>query len=197
MPSSGPSHGGAVIVHGGKGALRTANAVVSAESATLKPVDGDEQFGTSVTSADFDRDGHADLAASAPGRELVMVVHGTSHGLRGGRVEPIHLTEMRALSAPGRYGSRLLAADFNHDGFGDLVIGAPGADATAVGSGVIQIVFGGAKHMRIADPRTISRPVENWTDFGVKLRAGTSTATATSTSSRERRTAPTDPPRAT
>jgi hypothetical protein len=172
MPASGPSHAGAVIVQGGAGAPRSANAVVTAESALPHPVDRSEGFGTSVTSADFDSDGHADLAASAPGRELVVVVHGTAHGLRGGRVERIHATEMRTLSAPGRYGSRLLAADFDHDGFGDLVVGAPGADNGAVGSGTIQMLFGGAEDMRIADPKTIPRPVEDWIDFGVKLRAG-------------------------
>jgi hypothetical protein len=102
----------------------------------------------------------------------VLVVHGTSRGLRGGAVERIHPREMRTLAAPGRYGSRLLAADFNRDGYGDLLVGAPGADTDAGGSGTIQILFGGDTHMRTGDPTTVPRPVDEWTDFGAKVRAG-------------------------
>ena len=128
LPTSGPSGAGIVLTHGGRGAAAASDAEVTARAAGLAHLDGREGFGTSVASADFDRDGRADLAVSAPGRDLVLVIHGTARGLRPDRVERIRPSEMRTLEGPGRYGSRLLAADLDRDGYGDLVVGAPDAD---------------------------------------------------------------------
>jgi serine/threonine protein kinase len=169
LPSSGPSQAGAVVVRGRPQSPRASNAVLTTASVGLDSVDGKEDFGTSVASADFDRDGYADLAASAPGRDLVFVIHGSKRGLHGRDSERIRPTEIRT---PGRYGSRLLAADLNGDKRGDLVVGAPGAGADQVGSGAMEILLGGREQMRTGDPKTVQRSVEAWKDFGVKLRAG-------------------------
>jgi predicted Ser/Thr protein kinase len=168
MPGSGGSRAGAVVTRGDR---RSSAALLTAAHALGGRLDGSEGFGTSVASGDFDRDGLADLAVSAPGRDLVVVVHGASGGLRRGRVETIEPSEMQLLGGSGEYGSRLLAADVDRDGFTDLVVGAPAANAGA-GSGAIQILFGGAKRMRVGEPQTITRPVDDWAAFGIKLRAG-------------------------
>ena len=172
MPGSGRSHAGVVVVRDGQRGLASADTVLTPAAARLKRLTGDEGFGTSVASADFDRDGRADLAVSAPGRDLVAVIHGTDKGLRSGDVERIHASDMPIYEGRGRFGSRLLATDMNGDHFGDLVVGAPGADKDATGSGAIQILFGGANGIRTREAQTIFRPVTTWAGFGTKLRAG-------------------------
>jgi predicted Ser/Thr protein kinase len=171
MPGAGPAHAGVVMVRGRR-AGAAANRVLTAADAELGPLRGDEDFGTSISSADFDGDGHADLAVSAPGSDQVVVIHGTAGGLRPARVEHIHASEMRYLKGAGKYGSRLLASDFNRDGLADLLVGAPAADTAGTGSGAIQILFGGRAGMKAGQPQTIFRPVDDWSGFGTKVRTG-------------------------
>ena len=51
-----------------------------------RPRSGDD-FGSGLASADFDRDGHADLAIGTPGRERVSVMYGSRKGLDDRRVD--------------------------------------------------------------------------------------------------------------
>jgi serine/threonine protein kinase len=172
MPGSGREHAGVVIVRDGRRSDASADTVLTAADARLGGDLAGIGFGTSLASADFDGDRRADLAISAPGRDLVAVIHGTQEGLSQGRVEHIRAKEIRTLGGAGRYGSRLLASDINRDGHSDLVVGAPAADRGEGGSGLIQIVFGGSKRLRSGAPQTVPRPVGSWVGFGTKLRSG-------------------------
>jgi serine/threonine protein kinase len=172
MPGSGKAHAGVVVVRDGQRAEAAGDALLTPAVARLKRLTGDEGFGTSIASADFNGDGRADLAVSAPGRDLVAVIHGTGEGLRGGRVKRIGASEIRANDGPGQFGSRLLATDMNRDGFGDLVVGAPNADKDAGGSGSVQILFGSRGGIRTSTTQLIPRPVDAWAGFGTKLRTG-------------------------
>jgi predicted Ser/Thr protein kinase len=169
MPEAGPSRAGAVITWGGG----RANAVLTAADGHVRrPYAGTEAFGTSLASSDFDRDGYADLAASVPGRELVTVLYGSPTGLAGGRVTPIRTLEMRLPEGTGRFGSRILGADLDNDGYGDLAVGAPGADPDGPVSGSIQLLFGGRDGLRPRSTQILPRPEGALVQFGTKLRAG-------------------------
>ena len=169
MPGSGPSGAGIVATWDG----RRASTLLTAQDAHVRtPLNGREGFGTSLASSDFNRDGYADLAVSVPGRELVIVIYGSHTGLKGGRVRTIGTSEMRLPTGSGRFGSRLVGADFNEDGYGDLVVGAPGADPDGPSSGSLQILFGGARGIRPQNARLLPRPVGTLAQFGTKLRAG-------------------------
>ena len=78
---------------------------------------------------------------------------------------------MRMPSGAGRYGYRLAARDFNKDGIGDLVVGAPGVQS-ALASGAVQLIFGSPTGLQIDRPRTIRRPDNTYVEFGSRLRAG-------------------------
>jgi hypothetical protein len=165
-----PVASGVVVVHEGPGS-NDSNVIAPGDAGVRgAPADGD-RFGGGLASADFNRDGLADLAVGAPGRELVSVVYGTEDGLAGGRTDQIPASAMRLPETAGRYGVGLAAADFNGDGFGDLVIGAPGAVPVAAGRGVMQLLFGGADGLEVDRPTAIPPPDDAFRDFGNRIRA--------------------------
>ncbi|HEX6076180.1 MAG TPA: hypothetical protein VFZ32_13055 [Micromonosporaceae bacterium] len=95
-----------------------------------------DKFGYANARGDFNADGYADIAVSAPGEDIgpatdggaVWVFFGSAAGLR-----PNHVTTVDAVDAPipvkdhASLGRSLVAGDNDGDGFDDLAIGAPGA----------------------------------------------------------------------
>lgn len=164
---SGAAGAGVVLDRRGDGTL---DPIRPAAAGVPPPYDGAEHFGRSIASGDFNGDGHADLAASVPGRDFVAVIDGTGGGLNGGAVERVHAGGVRI---EGPFGSRMLAADMNRDGYDDLVIGAPEADPGPEGSGFVQVTFGGAKGFD-SRPKPVLRgsALESLDRFGTALRVG-------------------------
>jgi Protein kinase domain/FG-GAP repeat len=175
MPRSAPRGlgvaSGVVVVHEGPGT--TDPLVIAPSDAGVRgPLNDDTQFGGNLASGDFDRDGRADLAISAPGRELVAVMYGTERGLGRHGAQSITGAVTPLRTTPGRYGLGLTAADLDGDGFGDLVIGAPGLSPTRPHTGVMQAVFGSADGLQADRATTIEAPAGFLPDFGNRVRAG-------------------------
>ncbi len=95
--------------------------------------EADDQFGRALAVADFDRDGFADLAIGAQyeGRAVdragvVHVLHGSRRGLSTRGAQLWHQDSPGIAEQAERrdqFGQSLAAADFDGDGFGDLVVG--------------------------------------------------------------------------
>ena len=123
-----------------------------------------DQFGTTLTTGDFNNDGMDDLAVGTPYEEIaglasagtVQVFFGSALGVAE-NMPDIYPQEINA-GTPGvdngqeandRFGFALSAADFNRDGFDDLAVGTPyethGAGPGALSyAGAVNIVFGAA-----------------------------------------------------
>jgi hypothetical protein len=164
MSKSGHDGAGVVVVMHG----RRAEVIRPKAAGVDGPYDGDENFGRSIASGDFNGDGHADLAASAPGRGRVALIYGTENGLRGGTVDSVR---PRGIRVGGAYGTRMFGADMNRDRYDDLVIGAPEADAGPEASGVAQIVWGSERGLG-SRRQDVLRTDETLRRFGSALRVG-------------------------
>ncbi len=99
-----------------------------------------------VTSADYDGDGFADLAAASPRNRVhgaageVEVFRGSSRGLSARPARAL-----RGVSPDDHFGTHLAAADVNGDGVSDLIVGAPDATLDAHDGAGIALVFTGGR----------------------------------------------------
>ncbi len=101
-----------------------------------------EHFGTSLAIADFNRDGAGELVVGAPDDLSGGVRSGQVYVYAGAPGGPGLVPRPVDRLSPGggdEYGTALATGDVNHDGYPDLVVGAPGAATT----GTINVFLGG------------------------------------------------------
>lgn len=106
-------------------------------------VEGD-QYGTSFCQLDFNGDGFLDLIISAPASDENGISSGKVYIYWGG-VAADTISDMELLGPTSSFFGKSLssAGDFNHDGFEDLLVGAPFYDQPAVSAGVAYLYYGG------------------------------------------------------
>jgi FG-GAP repeat len=140
-----------ILVYGVCAAVVSSGSVLALSSAV-----GSVSFpsGSGTVQADFDGDGFADLAVAvpednfaAPSHGEVNVIYGTSTGLTEAR------DQLWSQDSPGieevaepddLFGNSLAVADFDGDGFADLVVGVSGEDVSATNGGGVNVIYGSA-----------------------------------------------------
>ncbi|WP_327728518.1 FG-GAP-like repeat-containing protein [Streptomyces sp. NBC_00487] len=125
---SASSAGAVVVLYGSKSGVSAANRSVITQntSGVAGSAEDQDSFGASLASADFNKDGYADLAVGATGEGLggrsyvgqVTILWGGKKGLSGGTALP----QPAKIAAERGYGQGLAAADFNGDGSPDLTV---------------------------------------------------------------------------
>lgn len=155
-----------------------------------------DQLGYAVAAGDFDGDGFADLAVSAPFRAVgnqaaagrVYVLYGSAEKGAAGlvqRIDRITQTGAGSNEANDHFGLALAVGDFNGDEYQDLAIGAPDEDDNGnnrADSGAVFIRYGSADGLTAADyhyvtaatrsPTTGDNSTEAGERFGASLAAG-------------------------
>lgn len=114
---------------------------------SAQPDQSGAHFGMAVTTAgDVDGDGYADVLIGAPGYDGGEVDEGRAYVFRGGTsgVAATPAWTGESDQAVARYGSAVAGAlDFDGDGYSDIVVGAPGFDATQESEGAAFAYRGG------------------------------------------------------
>jgi len=114
--------------------------------------EGDDYFGTSLTTGDFDGDGYDDLAAGAHREDVngysnagvVNVIFGAGSGLSFSGNQTWHQDTVGikdAIEGGDYFGELLASGDFDGDGYDDLVVYAA-LDNNAYGQGVFHVIDG-------------------------------------------------------
>lgn len=175
--------GGVVALPASRAGLSLTEKVISQSSRGVPG--GSEQgdwFGSALASADFDRDGYADLAVGQPGEDTaslsyvgaVTLVYGSSKGL--------DTTRSVRIGRPGgdfpsvEWGKVMAAGDFNDDGYPDLAVGTPeeGYEEGFFGGGFVRILWGSAAGIRSTDVTELRAPGASGLEsyFGTALATG-------------------------
>ncbi|MBV7697022.1 FG-GAP-like repeat-containing protein [Streptomyces sp. TRM70350] len=152
-----PRAGSVTVANGTTTGPATSSVQLSQNAAGLSgAAEADDNFGQTFTSADFDKDGYADLAVSTPmealgtmtGAGSITVHYGASGGLSGSETDVFHED---VPGIPGEagidriFGYALASGDLNGDGYADLAVGQPLDSAggrSAAGS--VRLLFGSA-----------------------------------------------------
>jgi hypothetical protein len=157
--------------------------VLVAQTALGSSDEAGDQWGASLATGDFNKDGYADLAIGVPGEQIgtiksgsIGVLYGSSTGLINGTgISQAGLGQTNV--AGDLFGSALTAGDFNGDGYADLAIGAPGKSISSVKSGQVFVLKGSSTGLLntpnwVVDQRATDGTNEAGDLFGSALAAG-------------------------
>jgi len=148
--------GGVEVMYGSAGGLTAAGNQFWTQSSP--GILGSEQvgdgFGSSLAIGDFNGDGYADLAVGVPfdnvGRKrhpgAVNIIYGSASGLTVAGNQLWNLDSPGVLGtahAGDLFGFSLATGDFNHDGFADVAVGAPG-EGPPQSAGAVTVLYGSA-----------------------------------------------------
>ena len=119
-----------------------------------------DQFGTSVATGDFNRDGYADLAIGVPGEDVfsisnggaVNIIYGSASGLTAADSQIWHQNTFGDQASPvisgtaeagDNFGESLTNGDFDGDGHDDVAVGVPNEDlGTLTNAGAVNVIYG-------------------------------------------------------
>jgi hypothetical protein len=151
----------------------------------------DDAFGSAIAEGDFNGDGYTDIAIGAPeddqsGRNNsgnVTVIYGSSSGLDVGTDQVWHQDRAGvddSAEAGDRFGTAVVAGDFNGDAYADLAIGVPYENLGAkTSTGLVTVLFGSPSgltgtqsqvlHQDVGEISNSNAPDDN---YGAALTAG-------------------------
>lgn len=152
-----PASGAVTVIYGSSGGLRVRPGASSFSQNSVGVAGGAEardEFGAALAIADFDGDGHGDLAIGAPGEGIsgragagaVNVLYGRSDGLSPAGDQLWHADDrgIKGIAAANDlFGLTLAAGDLSGNNRAELAIGIPGGRIDGrSGAGAVTVLYG-------------------------------------------------------
>jgi hypothetical protein len=124
-----------------------------------------DQFGSALSTGDFNNDGFADLAIGVPTEDVgnlpnggtIQVIYGSASGLSS-TVKADQIFQQGVgglddiLEERDNFGLSISAGDFNNDGKDDLAVGVPNEGITPQGSdGIVQVIYGSSSGLSTSE----------------------------------------------
>jgi hypothetical protein len=165
--ASGSGNGEVIVANGTKHGLGLQGRRFTVTTKGMPATSGGQSwFGTSLGSADFDRDGYADLAVTDPLRSTVFVLYGARHGLTtaGSRA-------FTAAASNSYYARTVHVGDLNADGWPDLMVqtGLPDAPDNEAAQYAVTVLWGSSLGFSDGDSYQIPSPDPTRSNFGSGL----------------------------
>jgi hypothetical protein len=170
--------GSALALYGSPDGLRaTGSQLWNQDSAGIAGVAEANDRAEDVLAGDFDGDGFADLAIGFPGDDVgsvpdagaVNVICGTAAGLSatGNQLWTQDSTGvLETAEDTDWFGTALTRADYDNDGFDELVIGVPGESVSAsVHGGAVNVLYGSASGVTATGNQVWSQDSPGILDF--------------------------------
>ncbi len=158
----GNDEGMVIVLYGATGSLSSDNSSILFST----DIQNDQNFATSLTSGDFNNDGFDDLVVGTPNKDYinpqtsivaertgaVYIHYGSSTGLPttglfiDANSDDVSVQDRQSFA---EFGRALTTADFNNDGFDDLVVSAPNHDLSDQNNvlrdnaGMVFVYYGG------------------------------------------------------
>ncbi len=112
---------------------------------------GDE-YGSAVTTVDFNADGYPDLVVSAPAADDAGTSSGAVYIYYGGPAADT-IADLKLVGTASSFFGKALASagDFNNDTYEDLLVGAPFYDIPASSAGAVFLYYGGPNPDTVVD----------------------------------------------
>ncbi len=185
--------GGVNVLYGSPAGLAAAGDQFWTQDATgmLDAADPFDEFGAALTTGDFDGDGFVDLAIGIPGETVdgnldagaVHILFGSASGLTsaGNQFVNQNTVGIEGLAEiDDDFAAALDAADFDQDGFADLVVGVPGDSVDGFSdAGLVQVIRGSSAGLSTVGDQLwnqnadgIADVSENFDRFGAALATG-------------------------
>gem|GEM_PF-1338670 len=192
------SRAGAVnVLYGSSGGLKKEGSQIWYQDQGLgAKSEPSDEFGRSVTTGDFNKDGYDDLAIGVPGEAIgnksnksfagaVNVLYGSSGGLKkeGSQIWYQDKGTGGSSDQHESFGESMVSGDFNKDGYDDLAIGVPGEDignkSRAGGApGAVDVLHGSSDGLKVEgyeswyQDRGIGDSSEAYDEFGSSITTG-------------------------
>lgn len=144
--------GGINVFEGSDAGLSTSSLNLTQSNLRLGTRDILDRFGASVAVGNFDGDLFDDVVVGIPFDRVndvaagaIHAIYGSASGLNPNRDQLINQGTGNIASDPlfsEAYGSTLAVADFNRDGYDDLVVGVPFDKRGSIFSGAVNVIYG-------------------------------------------------------
>ncbi|PRP82676.1 glycosylphosphatidylinositol specific phospholipase D1 [Planoprotostelium fungivorum] len=141
------------------------------------------ELGSSLAYGDYNGDGKIELAIGSPGHSghgvaqggAIFVVRDFQYRLPGHHrydVKNVSKTVLYGPTEGGKFGTRLIALDFNLDGYTDLIVSSPGYGGEDLSyTGIVHIFFGGKQGLSFERHSTLIS-LYDWAQIGSSLSTG-------------------------